>query len=245
QSQGMWSFHGRTEPALTFATRDVRTPRPGPVGQLADRYRALDGAGWDADVGHYDPRFEQLVATWATYLPHLPDLFASHLHPVLHRDLAKDRGAGTTTMDALARSATPTGPVESSALVLGLAAKDVRVRTAAQDAVIDRARHGLLDGEETGRQLAAHLADGTVVGQRVVAGLQAVAEVEDRAVLPVLATLETVLPVTEGRRDASAWVTLAADLVQRTGHRLVVPPHLTALAAGRSTSLVARAARRL
>jgi len=64
-------------------------------------------------------------------------------------------------------------------------------------------------------------------------------------VLPLLAALEVVLPGMQGRRDAGGFVELAADLVARSGHRIAVPPHLATLAAGRSGSLVAKAARRL
>lgn len=230
------------EPALTFRDKAPSRERAGVVGQLANRSNALAGAGWDRDMGAWETRFEQLVAWWATYFPHHRDLYAAHLHPALFGDLGHDRGLTVPVLDALTRQRP--GPVEASALVLGLCAKDVRVRTAAQDSVLDLARRGLLDGVELGRQAVAHLVDGTVVGQRLTGSLAA-AVVDDAAVLPVLEALEVLLPATDGRRDAATFVELAAELVHRSGRRIAVPAHLSALAAGRSTSLTAKAARRL
>jgi hypothetical protein len=71
------------------------------------------------------------------------------------------------------------------------------------------------------------------------------ARADDAAVLPVLDALAALLPVLPGRRDAGAFLELAADLAERTGRRVELPEQLVALAAGRSTSAAARAARRL
>ncbi|HET7689751.1 MAG TPA: DUF6493 family protein [Nocardioidaceae bacterium] len=241
ESKSRWGY-GTPEPLVTFRDRKPSREKAGAVGQVADRSNALAGAGWDRDMGVWETRYEQLVAWWATYFPHHPDLFAAHLHPTMVGDLTHDRGLGVPVLDSLTRRRP--GPVESSALVLGLCAKDVRVRTAGQDALLDLAGHGLLDGPELGRQAVAHLADGTVVGQRL-SGSLAAAVVDDAAVRPVLETLEVLLPATGGRRDTAAFVELAAELVHRSGRRIAVPPHLVALAESRSSSVAAKAARRL
>ena len=126
-----------------------------------------------------------------------------------------------------------------------MAAMDARARTAAQDALLDLARHGLLDGAKLGRQGALLLQDEIVMGQRLSAGLGEVARASDAAVLPLLDALQELMAVLPGRRDAGPFVELAADLAQRTGRRLELPVELRSLAAGQSSSMTAKAARRL
>lgn len=202
-------------------------------------------AGRETEYGEYEPRFEQTLALAALLLPHDPATLAAHAHPYLFRDLRKDRSVSVAVIDALARARTANGGPESSALVLGLAAKDARARTAAQDAVFDLARHGRLDGASLGQQAVLHLADDIVVGQRISAGLSEVARTSDACVLPVLDALQTLLPALSGRRDAGAFVELAADLAERTAHRIRLPDELHTLATSKSSSLLAKAARRL
>ena len=192
-----------------------------------------------------EARFEQTLAFGGPMLPHEPDVLAAHAHPYLHRDLRKDRAASVPILDALARSRAITGPPAASAFVLGLGAKDARARTAAQDALLDRARHGALDGGELGRQCGLHLKDGVVVGQRLSTGLSETAHAADAAVMPILDALQELAPTLPGRRDAGPFLELAADLVERTGRPITLPPEFRELASGRSTSMVAKAARRL
>ncbi|MGN8245468.1 DUF6493 family protein [Cellulomonas soli] len=200
----------------------------------------------EVEYGEYSARFEQTLALGALLLPHDPDVLAAHAHPYLHRDLRKDRAVTVPVLDALANARAPNGAPESSALVLGLAAKDARARTAAQDALLDLARHGLLDGGRLGEQAALHLRDGLVVAQRVSHGLTHVARADDAAVLPVMAALEVLLAsALDGRKDAGPFIELAAGLSERTGHRVQVSAELRSLAEGSSSSAVARAVRRL
>lgn len=199
----------------------------------------------ELSYGEYDSRFEQTLALGASMLPHEPDVLAAHAHPYLYRDLRKDRACAVPVLDALARSRAPIGAPASSALVLGLGARDARARTAAQDALVDRARHGALDGTEVGRQAVLLLRDDLVVGKRISTGLAEVARASDSAVHPVLDALQALMDVLPGRRDAAPFVELAGDLAERTGRRLRLPPELLELAAGRSTSMLAKAARRL
>jgi hypothetical protein len=215
------------------------------VDTLLTRADPWSTAPHELEFGEYEPRFEQTLAFCALLLPHHPDVLAAHLHPLLHRDLGKERGVCAGVHDALARSRVRTGAPTASALVLGLAAKDARARTAAQDALIELCRHGLLDGAELGRQAAAHLADGLVVGQRVSTGLAEVARADAAAVLPVLAALKHVLPGLPGRRDAGVFLALTADLAELTGRKVPLPAELATFAAGNGTSQMARAARRL
>lgn len=195
--------------------------------------------------GEYEPRFEDTLSLGAALLPHDHDVLAAHAHPYLHRDLRKDRACSVAVIDAVARARSVNGAPSSSALALALAAKDARARTAAQDAIVDLSRQGLLDGSELGRQISLLLADDLIVGTRVSRGLAESARASDAAVPPVLAALEEVMGALPGRRDAGAFLEVAADVADRVGRKVVLPPEFRELASGKSKSLAAKAARRL
>ena len=199
--------------------------------------------GPECNYGEYESHFDQTLGLGAALLPHDHDVLAAH--PYLHRDLRKDRACSVQVIDAIARATTVNGPPASSALVLALAAKDARGRTAAQDAVLDLARYGVLDGTELGRQSALLLTDEIVVGQRVSRGLAECARASDAAVLPILDALQELAQVLPHRRDAGAFLELAADLAERTGRTIDLPSEFRELASGKSSSMVAKAARRL
>lgn len=201
--------------------------------------------GPEAAYGEYESHFEQTLGLGAGLLPHDHDVLAAHAHPYLHRDLRKDRACSVQVIDAIARAQTANGPPASSALVLALAAKDARGRTAAQDAVLDLARFGVLDGKELGHQAALLLNDDIVVGQRISSGLGECARASDAAVLPILDALQELVTVLPGRLDAGAFLELAADLAERTGNTIDLPSEFQQLAAGKSASMLAKAARRL
>jgi len=209
--------------------------------------RATPGRILGAEVayGEYDPRFEQTLALGASLLPHDHDVLAAHAHPYLHRDLRKDRACCVPVLDALAQARSANSEPALSALALGLAAKDARGCTAAQDAVLDLARHGVLHGDSLGRQAALLLRDDVVVGRRLIGGLAECARVSDAAVVPVLEALQQILTVLPGRRDAGAFVELAADLAERTGREVALPSEFRQLASGKSSSILAKASRRL
>ncbi len=199
----------------------------------------------EVQYGEYEPRFEQTLALGAALLPHDADVLAAHSHPYLHRDLRTSRAVTVPVLDALARSRAANGPPASSALILALGAEDARARIGAQDALLDLATHGVLDGGELGRQAALLLAEETVVGKRISTGLADVTRACDAAALPVLDALQGLVHVLPGRRDAGSFLDLAADLGERTGRRIRLPVQFRELAAGRSTSMAAQASRRL
>lgn len=238
-------FSQPPETALSFRDASAPPPGGGPVDSLLRRSQPLAHAGTELHVGEYESRFEQTLAFCAVQLPHHPDQLASLVHLVQLRDLSKNRGVTASLLDALARSDRRIGPPAASSLILGLAAKDARVRTSAQDALLDLAAAGFLDGCELGRQASAHLAEDLVVGTRLAAGLAEVARADDAAVLAVMDALATLLPSLPGRRDAAAFLEPAAELAERTGRRVELPEELRVQAAGRSSSIAAKAARRL
>lgn len=225
--------------------RDTRAPGGSAVEGLLARATPERTIGVETQYGEYDPRFEQTMALGASLLPHDHDVLAAHVHPYLHRDLRKDRAACATVFDAIAQARTANGSPSSSALVLGLAAKDARGRTAAQDAILDLARFGVLDGTSLGRQAALLLQDEVVVGQRISSGLAECVRASDSVVLPVLDALRAIVMVLPGRRDAGAYVELAADLVERTGRTMGLPEEFHKLAAAKSSSTLAKATRRV
>lgn len=225
--------------------RDVDAREGTSVDGVLGRRRPGRTLAAEYSYGEFDSRFEDTLTLGALLLPHEPDVLAAHAHPFVHRDLYKDRAVTVPVLDALARSHARHGAPAASALVLGLAAKDARARTAAQDALIDRARHGVLDGAAVGRQAALLLQEDVVVGQRLSSGLAEVARASEAALLTVLDVLQQLFPALTGRRDAGPFVDLAADAGERTGRKLELPPQLRDLAASSSTSALARAARRL
>ena len=61
----------------------------------------------------------------------------------------------------------------------------------------------------------------------------------------LLDALQQTVGVLPGRRDAGAFLELTADLAERTGRTIELPPELEALRAGKGSSVLAKAARRL
>ena len=245
-SQGRWHFHKSEETLVTW--RD-RTSRPGSaddiVAAVLDRHDPLARMRLELEDGEYVNRYEQIVAMWPLMLPHHPELLAAHAHARLNRGLDKNRAASEPLLDALARSRTVTGPVTCSALALGLSAKSGGERTRAADAVIDLARAGRLDGAELGLQSAALLEAGIIIGQRLAQTLGEASRVDQAAGSASLAALERLLPALPGRREAHHFVDLTARLAREQGRTLTLPPASAELAAGRSTSVLAKACRRV
>ncbi|TCJ31064.1 hypothetical protein [Nocardioides jejuensis] len=234
------------EPERRVATfRDVKGSEGHAGAGIFARSSPAATAEPESAYGEYEPHFEQTLGLGAALLPHDHDVLAAHAHPYLHRDLRKDRACSVQVIDAIARARTVNGSPSSSALVLALAAKDARSRTAAQDAILDLARHGVLDGKELGRQAALLLADDIVIGKRISDGLAECTRGNDAAVPHVLHALREIVAVLPGRRDAGAFLEVAAVLAERTGTTIELPVAFRELATGKSSSMLAKAARRL
>lgn len=225
--------------------RDLSAVEGDALDGILARRRPGRTVGKEIRYGTWDGQLEHTLAMTALLNPHDVDTIAAHAHPFLYRDLHKPRAVGVPLIDAIARARSVTGPPACSALVLGLGAKDARARTAAQDALLDLAQYGLLDGVRLGEQAALHLTDQIVVGGRVSAGFASVADASDAAVLPVLDALRELMPALPGRKDAGPFVELAAQLSERTGTPVELPLEYQAMAAGRSSSMLATAIRRL
>lgn len=227
-----WSVSGSTRQATdaVAALHDV----PEPLRQL--------GQTWDH--GEFSSRFEQITAWWPLALPGRSELLAAHSHGRLVRALHKNRSGTAPLLRALGEAAA-NGPVASSALALGLAAKNGDERSAAVDALLTLAERDRLDGAELGRQLAAHLTDDVVVGTRAVESLREMARAHPRGADQCLAAVEEVLEVAAARKDAASWLGFAADLAADRGRIVRTGPLVCELATRKGSTAAARAARAL
>ena len=185
------------------------------------------------------------TALWSLFLPHHRELHAAHAFPLLAGTMAWDYAIFGQLILSLGEGTQVTGPVAASALACALAARRVEHRGAAIDAVVELATFGLLDGAELGRHLNRLLAEGQVVGSRVATALAAAGRALGPHSGPVLDAHVSLLPVLRHRRDGHAFAETTADLATSLGRRVALPPELAELAAGRSSSALARTARRI
>lgn len=226
--------------AVTSTTRKATDA----VAALHDVPEPLRQLGQSWDHGEYSSRFEQLTAWWPLVLPGRPELLAAHSHGRLMRALHKNRSGTAPLLHALGEAGR-NGPVASSALALGLAAKNGDERTAAIDALVALAERDHLDGAELGRQLAAHLADDVIVGTRAIDSLRELARAQPRAAGQALSTVEEVLELATTRKDAAAWLGFAAELAADLRRQARTGPLVRALAARTGQTAAIRAAREL
>ncbi|KRD43409.1 hypothetical protein ASE38_03925 [Cellulomonas sp. Root930] len=221
-----------------------RESAPGSAGDLIaavlDRSDPLPGAALEAEDGIWGTAFAQVTASWPWLVPHRPDLLAAHLHPRLWRSLTREQSAAEPVLAALGRSTVPVGPVTCSALVLGMAANNPVTRTVATDALIDlgAAAHPQDVASEIGFLLAARV----VVGSRLLESLLDASQVDPALVLDILVAT---LPAVVGRRDAGRWVDAVAALATSLGRTVDLPAAFRDAAAGRRSSALARACRRV
>ncbi|MFF2268383.1 DUF6493 family protein [Cellulosimicrobium cellulans] len=180
---------------------------------------------------------------WPFMFPHHSDLLAAHGHAPLLRAVRSARFPAPV-LAGLGR-ASRTCPVVTSALVLGMSAKDPAGRLAAVDAVADLAATGGLDGVELGREIGRHVTSGIVVAGRVGRALQDVGRSHARAADAVVDAVETVLPELDRRPDTHRFVAALADSALATARTASLPEELAALAVGRSRSVLAQECRRV
>lgn len=216
------------------------------VAAVLDRRDPLRTIGLEAEDGEYGSRFEQIVGCWPLLLPHHPDMLAAHAHARLNRALTKNRNGTEPLMAALGAGRLPLGAPAWSALALGLAAKNGAERAAATDALVELAERAGLNGHELGKALTLLLAEDAIVIGRVLPGLADVARsgVGD-ATLQVLAALEELLPGISTMREGAKIVDLVAQLATAIGRTVTLPPALLELAAGKPSTALAKAVRRV
>jgi Family of unknown function (DUF6493) len=196
--------------------------------------------------------FSYTTVTWPLLLPHHPEQLAAHAHtrvvgallPTVTTGVDANDSGAAPLLAAIGAAPTAPGMVACSALGYGLSAPAALDRTTATDALIELGTHGLL-GSELGPQLALHLADGHVTGSRIAGALDDAARALGPLGGQILDTLEAVLSVMRGRRDAHLFVDLTGRLANELERTVVLPAPLRDLAATRARSVLARACRRV
>lgn len=189
--------------------------------------------------------YDQVVHWTAWLLQAHPDTLAAHFHPLLCAAVAvvNVRGMGPLLAALGASRQVPGGPVYS-ALALAASARMAEQRTRAAEAIAQLAGAGLLDPEPFATQIAAHIAQGFVVGGRLALTLADAASISALCGYRVLQTLDKLLGHfvgVDGRplNRAGDLVALAARLSADYGTPLALPAVLLARREGASTLSVA------
>ena len=224
-------------------------PEPAPanefVGSVLDRRRMRERAQREWAIRWPFADLESLTGSWSLLLPHHRELHAAHAFPLVAATLETTSPIFGQLILSLGEGRQLTGPIVASALACALPAERVEHRGAAVDAMIELATYGLLDGAELGRQIVRLLAEEHVVGSRIATALAEAGRALGPYSGPVLDAHVQLLPVLRQRRDGHAFAETTADLATSLGRRVVLPPEMAELAAGRSSSALARAARRI
>jgi hypothetical protein len=238
----------RPQPTMMIGWSDPLSPAATAdrlVATLLDRRAPLLGAGLDANAGEFAARPEQVTAMWPLMLPHHLDHLAAHAHPRLARALEKNRSGAVPVIEAIGRSPQRGAAPTTSALVLGFAAKDPAVRTAAIDAFVLRVGRDLIDPAGMAEQIQFCLVDDLVVGTRIADSLREAARADRVTATTALAVLSSALESLPGRRDAHRWVELVADLSNELDRPIALPPAFRDLARSADRSVLAAACRRV
>lgn len=199
-------------------------------------------------VQHTGIRLDEMVACWALLCPRDPELVATHLLSPLCGALGKGRNAGTTALRGLAGLGGPFGKIGHLALVTGLAADSADVRIAAGEAWTKIAVAGWLDPALAAEAITFGVTDGALKLSRIADGLGYPTAADPAASCVartcVLATAAMLVP---GTRPAGLHLLLElAGLASAAcGATPELPARVAGLAAGRTNSKLAEAARRL
>jgi len=193
-------------------------------------------------------RLDEMVATWALLCPRDPELIAAHLLSPLSDALGKGRNAGTTALQGLVGLSGPLGPLGHLALVTGLAAEAADVRIAAAEAWTLISAAGRIDPALAAEAIELGVSEGAFRLPRVADGL-GYPTAADPAASYVARTclLATAAMLASGIRPPGLHLLLelAASASAASGVAPELPARVAALAAGRATSKLAEAARRL
>jgi hypothetical protein len=193
-------------------------------------------------------RLDEMVAAWPALCPRDPELAAAHLLSPLSDALGKGRNAGTTALRGLAGLGGPFGKIGHLALVTGLAAEAVDVRIAAGEAWTQIAATRRLDPALAAEAIEFGVTSGALRLSRVADGLGYPTGADPGASCVARAcVLATSAMLASGTRPAGLHrlLELAASASAACGVAPELPARVAGLAAGRPTSKLAEAARRL
>lgn len=193
-------------------------------------------------------RLDEMVASWPLLCPRDPELVAAHLLSPLSDALGKGRNAGATALRGLGGLSGPFGTIGHLALVTGLAAEAVDVRIAAAEAWTQIAAAGRLDPALAAEAIGLGVSGGALRLSRIADGL-GYPTAADPAASCVARTcvLATAAMLGSGTRPTGLHLLLelAASASAACGVAPELPARVAGLAAGRPTSKLADAARRL
>jgi len=193
-------------------------------------------------------RLDEMVAAWPLLCPHDPELAAAHLLSPLSDALTKGRNGGTTALRALAGFSGTFGPIGHLALVTGLAADAVDVRIAAAEAWTQIAAAGRLDPALVAEAIELGVSGGALRLSRIADGLGYPTAADPAASCVARAcvlTTAAMLAAETRPPGLHLLLELAVSASTAGGTAPELPARVAALAAGRATSKLAQAARRL
>ncbi|GAB3410224.1 hypothetical protein GCM10027515_30300 [Schumannella luteola] len=231
---------GPTPPWIVWMDDAADPPREGDLAaglfDLRPALRTFAGLGADARSS----RDAVTLLDWLRIvLIDAPEHFAAHALPALTVAVDVPNVDTTPATDALRDARSPLGPPSRTALVLALSANEAIARARAAEAFDGCARSGMLDPIELGAELVRALELKRVKGARVASALADSARISALAGWRALQLLGAVLPHLSGVTGASALIELTAQLAERYGVVVPIPPALAARSRGSSITAIA------
>ncbi len=201
-------------------------------------------------VHHAGVRLDEMVAAWRLLCPHQPELLAAHLLSPLSDGLGPGRNAATTALRGLGLSGVPGqlgpfGKMGHLALVTGLSGAAAEVRIAAAEAWTRITLSGRLDPALAAEAISLGVSGGAFKLSRIADGLgHAVTEATAAASVAQACVSATAGLLATGPAGLHLLLEVAARASVTSGVP-ELPASITGLAATKSGSKLAEAARRL
>lgn len=192
-----------------------------------------------------DPHYDPVVAAWPMLCPWRPELGAAHLLSPLSEGLTPGSSQATAAVGCLASSGHALGEIGHLALAAGLASAEPDTRIAAADAWSQAALDGRLDPRLAASAISAGVTGGAFKLNRIADGLQHAAQepiAGYRIIETAFAAADALIPARPA--NLHLLLELAARIGATTGTP-EPPAVITGLAAGKASSRLTGAARRL
>ena len=192
-------------------------------------------------------QLDELIACWPLLCPHDQELAAAHLLSPLSDGLGQGRNAAVIALRGLTSLTGTFGQISHLALVTGLGGASAEVRIAAADGWVRIAAQGRLDPVLAAAAIGFGVTGGALKVSRIADGLGHAALDPGAAPGVVSAcALATVALLDAAPTGLHLLLELAATASAcLPGERPAVPGAIASLAAGKGTSKLAVAARRL
>jgi hypothetical protein len=235
-------FARRTTPVTAPASRcwELLTDLPATEQEVADR--SLRWLGGLAD---------EIVAAWPLLCPNNPELVAAHLLMPLSDGLDAPRSAALAALRGIAAPGRPFGRVGHLAMVTGLASADPANRIGAGEAWARTALDGRLRPDLAALAMAEGVTGLAFRLTRLADGLERAAmdaTSGTRVAEAAMATAAALLRKSPKPPKPPSGLHLLLEVAARVSAAVGIPPvpaEITTLAAGKSTTKLAEAARRL